>query len=130
MAARRKLTAALATPVPEVDEQLVRSFVTQNRSTDSGNSRPPTADAGANSVEESEMKSGNIARGLSEVSEKRSRLRPVGLIPITVRLRPELAGGLRRASLERELQGADSYTQQDLVEQVLEPWLREEGYLS
>lgn len=54
---------------------------------------------------------------------------PVGLIPVTVRLRPEVAGALKRASLERQLDGDDLFTQQDLVEQALEPWLRSQGYL-
>ena len=54
---------------------------------------------------------------------------PVAPVPVTVRLRPEVAGGLKRASLERELSGEDLFTQQDIVETLLEPWLREQGYL-
>jgi hypothetical protein len=49
---------------------------------------------------------------------------------VTVRLRPEIAGALKRASLERQLAGEAPFTQQDLVEQALEPWLRTEGYLN
>ena len=52
------------------------------------------------------------------------------MIPVTVRLTPTVAGALKRASLERQLAGEDMFTQQDIVEQILEPWLREEGYLS
>jgi hypothetical protein len=58
-----------------------------------------------------------------------SGVRPVGLIPVTVRLRPELAGALKRASLQRQLAGEPIFTQQDLVELALEPWLRRQGYL-
>lgn len=54
---------------------------------------------------------------------------PIGLIPVTVRLRPELAGALKRASLERQLAGEVMFTQQELVEEALEPWLRRNGYL-
>jgi hypothetical protein len=54
---------------------------------------------------------------------------PVAPVPVTVRLRPEVAGGLKRASLERQLSGEEMFTQQDLVETLLEPWLREQGYL-
>jgi hypothetical protein len=61
---------------------------------------------------------------------KPSKVTPVGLIPVTIRLRPEIAGALKRASLERQLAGEELFTQQDIVEQALEPWLREEGYLS
>lgn len=60
---------------------------------------------------------------------KPSKVSPVGLIPVTVRLRPEIAGALKRASLERQLAGEELYTQQDIVEQALEPWLRDQGYL-
>ena len=60
---------------------------------------------------------------------KPSKITPIGLIPVTVRLRPELAGALKRASLERQLAGEELFTQQEIVEQALEPWLREEGYL-
>ena len=60
---------------------------------------------------------------------KPSKVTPIGLIPVTVRLRPELAGALKRASLERELAGEEPFTQQEIVEQALEPWLRDEGFL-
>ena len=52
---------------------------------------------------------------------------PVGLIPITVRLRPEIAGALKRTSLERQLAGADFFSQQEIVERVLAAWLSEHG---
>lgn len=55
--------------------------------------------------------------------------RPRGMVAITVRLRPEIASGLKRASLERQLSGTKIFTQQDLLEMVLEPWLRSEGFL-
>jgi hypothetical protein len=60
---------------------------------------------------------------------KSTGVRPVGLIPVTVRLRPEVAGALKRASLQRQLAGESIFTQQDLVELALEPWLRRERYL-
>jgi hypothetical protein len=62
-------------------------------------------------------------------SKKAHRFEPVGLIPVTIRLRPEIAGALKRASLERQLEGEEVFTQQDLVEQALEPWLSTQGYL-
>jgi hypothetical protein len=60
---------------------------------------------------------------------KPSKVTPIGLIPVTIRLRPEVAGALKRASLERQLGGEELFTQQEIVEQALEPWLRDEGYL-
>ena len=55
---------------------------------------------------------------------------PVGLIPITVRLRPEIAGALKRASLERQLAAAEFFSQQEIVERALVAWLRENGGLN
>src|SRR3954470_2269523 len=60
---------------------------------------------------------------------KPSKVTPIGLIPVTVRLRPEVAGALKRASLERQLGGEELFTQQEIVEQALEPWLYGEGLL-
>ena len=58
-----------------------------------------------------------------------SRVQPVALVPVTIRLRPELAGALKRASLERQLAGEPVYTQQDMLEEALAPWLKKAGYL-
>ena len=44
----------------------------------------------------------------------------MGLIPVTIGLRPEIAGALKRASLERQLAGEELFTQQDIVEQAHE----------
>ena len=52
-----------------------------------------------------------------------------GRVPLTTRLRPELAIALKRASLERELAREAVHTMQDILEQALEPWLKDHGYL-
>lgn len=83
----------------------------------------------ANVSSESLTSSAAIATNVRHRRTKSTGVAPVGLIPVTVRLRPELAGALKRASLERQLQGDELFTQQELVEQALEPWLRSEGYL-
>ena len=62
-------------------------------------------------------------------SRETSKSKPMGMVAITVRLRPEIANGLKRASLERQLSGAKLYTQQDLIASILEPWLKGEGVL-
>ncbi len=58
-----------------------------------------------------------------------ARLHSTLLVPVTVRLRPEIASALKRASLERQLNGVSTFTQQDIVEEALLPWLRAEGLL-
>lgn len=49
--------------------------------------------------------------------------------PISTRIRADYAAALKRASLERQLQGVEPHTLQDILEQAIEPWLRSNGYL-
>jgi hypothetical protein len=58
-----------------------------------------------------------------------ARLLSTLLVPVTIRLRPEIAAGLKRASLQRQLNGIEMFTQQDIVEEALIPWLKAEGLL-
>jgi hypothetical protein len=53
-----------------------------------------------------------------------------GLIPVNVRVRPDLATALQTASLERQLQGIEPSSKREIIEEALEPWLRTNGYLS
>lgn len=46
-----------------------------------------------------------------------------GRVPLTTRCRPELASAIKRASLERQLQGMEPSRIQDIIEQALEQWL-------
>lgn len=50
--------------------------------------------------------------------------------PINTRVRTDFAKALKRASLERQLQGVEPSTLQEILEEALEPWLRSHGYLS
>jgi hypothetical protein len=51
------------------------------------------------------------------------------LVPLTTRLQTQTADGLRRAYLERKLRGRRPNTQQEIIEEALQVWLRNEGYL-
>ena len=44
-------------------------------------------------------------------------------------MRSDFAAALKRASLERQLEGVEPNTLQDILEQAVEPWLRNNGYL-
>lgn len=118
---RRSLADAV-TPVPDADPELVHQFVTQER-------RAPKAEPVNFSRPRDQLPRHASASGQPRNGNSSVRVTPIGLIPITVRLRPEIAGALKRVSLERQLTGEAPFTQQDLVEQALEPWLRSEGYL-
>jgi hypothetical protein len=51
-------------------------------------------------------------------------------VPLTTRVRSDFAAALKRASLQRQLNGELPNTLQDSLEEALEPWLRSKGYLS
>jgi hypothetical protein len=51
-------------------------------------------------------------------------------IPISTRMRTDFATALKRASLERQLNGMEPSALQDILEQAVEPWLRSNGYLT
>jgi hypothetical protein len=51
-------------------------------------------------------------------------------VPLTTRIRTDFANALKRASLQRQLEGQHPNTLQDILEEALEPWLRQHGYLT
>ena len=53
----------------------------------------------------------------------------IGRVPLTTRVRSDFATALKRASLQRQLDGVAPNTLQDILEEALEPWLRSNGYL-
>jgi hypothetical protein len=130
---RRPLSAGV-NAIPNTDPDVVREFITQE-----GRQvvrKPEAAELPASPARfpRDEGVSNPASRPLAAESSKRRRTKPsgitpVGLIPVTVRLRPDIAGALKRASLERQLTGDDVFTQQDIVQLALEPWLRCEGFL-
>ncbi len=48
---------------------------------------------------------------------------------LSTRIRPEFVALLKRASLERKLNGIEPNTLRDILEDALEPWLKAHGYL-
>ncbi len=65
-----------------------------------------------------------------EVGEaKRQTGHVIGRVPLTTRVRSDFAAALKRASLQRQLDGVSPNTLQDILEEAVEPWLRTHGYL-
>jgi cell pole-organizing protein PopZ len=62
--------------------------------------------------------------------EKKQTGSAVGRVPLTTRVRSDFAAALKRASLQRQLDGVSPNTLQDILEEALEPWLRVNGYLN
>ena len=124
MPERKPLTAGLTVVPPGTDGETVRAFVSQetrqnqHHALTSDNIEPQSARE-SESVDDKH-------HGKRQTQKTAVR---VGLIPVTVRLRPEIAAALKRASLERQLAGTEPHTQQEVVEQALRPWLIREGFL-
>ena len=102
MAERRTLSTRVHSPVHS-NPEAVRAFVTQE---------PQALPAVGSPLPPTPLPTTNNAF-------------PVGLIPITVRLSPEIAGALKRISLERQLARADYFSQQEIVERALKVWLQQ-----
>lgn len=123
-AERRPLTATFAHS-PTADPDAVREFITQEKRSTDVKFQSASSDDALHRM----PLAPNYEPTITKRRAKTTGVAPIGLIPVTVRLRPDVAGALKRASLERQLTGHDIFAQQDLVAQVLEPWLRQEGYL-
>ncbi len=125
MTDRRSLAGGI-NAIPDTDPDVARAFIMQER-------KPAALEARELALVPErvhDVKSLAVERPRNKRRTKTAGVQPVGLIPVTVRLRPEIAGALKRASLERQLNGEEPFTQQEIVEQVLEPWLRGQGFLA
>ena len=69
------------------------------------------------------------ARPPEAVNAKVQTGNAIGRVPLTTRVRSDFATALKRASLQRQLDGVSPNTLQDILEEALEPWLRSNGYL-
>ena len=69
------------------------------------------------------------ARPPEAVNAKGQTGNAIGRVPLTTRVRSDFATALKRASLQRQLDGVSPNTLQDILEEALEPWLRSNGYL-
>ena len=137
MAERRSLTAGLE-DMGGVDPEMARAFIAQEKPKPSPvqivpepaavrAAETPDARVVADRVPTSSAK--RPAKSMAQKRPDNSRLLATLLVPVTVRLRPEIASALKRASLERQLNGFETFTQQDIVEDALVPWLKSEGLL-
>ena len=54
----------------------------------------------------------------------------VSRLPLSTRIRADYATALKRASLERQLNGTTPNTLQDILEEALGPWLAANGYIN
>lgn len=81
------------------------------------------------SVEEAFVHNAN-PRPAAEPQPSPTRRTTVERSPLTSRIRADLATALKRASLERQLNGVEPSAVQEILEEALEPWLKKNGYLA
>ncbi len=122
MPKRRSLISGL-TPSPKADPRKEEEFVY-------GRKEPARESAKKKPRPQPEVPSPPPAPApVVEVAPEQLAGTSPGRSPLTTRLRSDLATALKRASLERQLAGQAPNTVQDILEEALEPWLKEHGYL-
>lgn len=107
MTERRSLAEGIKKP--EIDRTVEDEFVFQAKSSPS-----PTKPAAANS---------------EEPRKAAPSLLPPRRSPLTSKIRTEFVEALKRASLERQLAGIRPHQLQEILEEAIEPWLKQHGYL-
>ncbi|WP_169979823.1 hypothetical protein [Tautonia rosea] len=143
MTERRSLVEGLKSR-PETDRSLEEQFIYGNRTpraeeppkTRARPQRPkaakaPTAPKGEETpkVDTAEPATSKPAKQEAGTATATRPAAIVSRVPFTTRLRADMAQAVKRASLERQLEGVEPNTVQEILEDALEPWLRANGYL-
>lgn len=117
MKERRPLIAGL--PTSDDEKSIEKSFVFGSGFSSTGTEQhktPPTSSATQN-VSDPAPNYGSI---LPQITSR---------VPVTARCRPEVASAIKRASLQRQLEGIQPYHVQGIMEEALDAWLTDNGYL-
>jgi hypothetical protein len=117
MAQRRALLEGVGKEL-KVDPELAEAFIY-------GDKKPKTESAVAEKPAKPEP-----AAAQPEPKGQGQTPSAVARVGLTTRIRGDFADALKRASLERQLRKEKPNTQQDILEEALEPWLRKHGYLN
>ena len=64
----------------------------------------------------------------ARIEDESTAAAPRGLVPLSVRVESCLADTLLRVAFERKLQRKRPYSQQDIVTQAVQQWLKRNGY--
>ena len=110
MQPRKDLATSLA--AISMENPAIRGFVNQDHHS--------TQKVSSVNVNQSSNLQTPIRSTLREVESSSKR---IGLIPVTIRLNPELATALKFAALQRQMVGAKVNTQQRIVADAIEMWL-------
>jgi hypothetical protein len=126
---RRALIQGLA-DAEDIDPNLAEEFIYNQKPREPARSSSRRLEAKPQPAEETPaqppLPSSVVAAAQVSTS---SPLTGVGRVPVGARVRTELAAALKRASLERQLQGIQPNSVQDIIEESLELWLHKHGLL-
>jgi hypothetical protein len=129
MAERRALIEGLAN-IENIDADLAEEFINDGKlhkpAETSARATKSTRQATVEPPAQPPLPQSVVAA--SQVSAP-SPLTGVGRVPVGARVRTELAAALKRASLERQLQGIQPNSVQEIIEDSLELWLLKHGHL-
>jgi hypothetical protein len=56
------------------------------------------------------------------------QMHKIARMPLSTRIRSDFFAALKRASLERQLEGKEPNTLIEILEEAVEPWLKSNGY--
>ena len=127
MAERRALIEGLA-DAENIDADLAEEFIYNGKPRQAAKSSaaPPEATKPATEETPAPPPLPQSVVAAAQVSAT-SPLTGVGRVPVGARVRTELAAALKRASLERQLQGIQPNSVQEIIEESLELWLLKHG---
>jgi hypothetical protein len=130
MAERRALVEGLKALGDDIDPDLAEKFVYDQKPKPPAKAPGPVPKASPPAVEESPVQPplpSSIASAAQVAAP--SPLTGVGRVPVGARVRTDLASALKRASLERQLQGIQPNSIQEILEEALELWLLKHRHL-
>src|SRR5579863_1023066 len=131
MAERRALIEGLKGLDEDIDADLAEEFISVRKTRSPAKTAaaapmpkaPPTEPQGANSLPP--LPDSVMAAAQASAP---SPLTAIGRVPVGARVRTDLASALKRASLQRQLNGIQPYAVQEILEEALELWLLKNGH--
>ena len=127
MTKRMSLVEGMQRDKEQLDPVVVDSFIKQGNTQPKSEPEIHLPDDSQDSALSNSLTEDRPGRAPRRV--KQAAVMSPGLISVNVRVRPEIGAALQTASLQRQLQGVEPFSKREIVEEALEPWLRENGYL-
>lgn len=137
MVERRSLVAGLDA-LTDVDPKAAEEFIYNRKPTQGAKPSTPKTKAPAPKAklpapqeveEEHSTLPATLRAAASPEASNSSPLTGIGRVPVGARVRTEIAAALKRASLERQLNGIQPNSVQEILEESLELWLLKHGHL-